>query len=100
MFMQITRDGLTLYLFRHSGDGEVGGLMHLYVPDVDARYAGIAAKGVHVPDLPEDQPWGSRDFRVADPASYPSQPRISDIVTTDSPVETRMAAALSAWPTL
>ena len=67
VFMQITRDGLTLYLSQHSGDCEVGGLVHLYVPDVDAWYAGITASGIHVPAPPEDQPWGNRDFRVADP---------------------------------
>ena len=35
VFMQITRDGLSLYLSEHSGDYQVEGLVHLFVPNVD-----------------------------------------------------------------
>jgi uncharacterized glyoxalase superfamily protein PhnB len=66
VFLQISRDGLTLYLSQHSGDCQVGGLVHLYVADVDAWYADMVDKGASVPS-PEDQPWGNRDFRVTDP---------------------------------
>jgi catechol 2,3-dioxygenase-like lactoylglutathione lyase family enzyme len=66
IFMQITRDGLSLYLSQHAGDCEVGGLVYLYVPDVDAWYERLLANGIAA-DPPEDQSWGNREFRVADP---------------------------------
>ena len=67
VFMQVTRDGLSLYLSEHDGDGQVGGLVHLYVPDVDAWHAEIASRGVEVSFPPRDEPWGNRDMRILDP---------------------------------
>lgn len=36
VFMQLSRDGMILYLTEHRGDCQPGGLIHLFVPDVDA----------------------------------------------------------------
>jgi uncharacterized glyoxalase superfamily protein PhnB len=66
IFMQISRDNLTLYLTEHTGDCQVGGLVYLYVPDVDAWYAQLTQHGIQA-EPPEDQPWGNREFRIADP---------------------------------
>lgn len=67
VFVQLTRDGLSLYLSEHAGDGRPGGLVHLYVPDVDAWYAEIVSRGLAVEFPPRDEPWGNRDLRIADP---------------------------------
>jgi uncharacterized glyoxalase superfamily protein PhnB len=67
VFMQLTHGDLTFYLSQHTGDCQPGGLVFLYVPDVDAWYAGITARGIACESPPEDQPWGMRDFRVKDP---------------------------------
>jgi catechol 2,3-dioxygenase-like lactoylglutathione lyase family enzyme len=66
VFMHISRDDLALYLSQHCGAGQVGELVYLSVPDVDAWYYDFRAKGVHIPDPPADQPWGVRDMRVTD----------------------------------
>jgi uncharacterized glyoxalase superfamily protein PhnB len=65
--MQLTRDGLSLYLSEHTGDGQVGGLVHLYVADVDAWYAELRSRSVNVAFPPRDEPWGNRDLRIVDP---------------------------------
>ena len=39
VFLQLTRGDLTFYLSQHAGDVQPGGLVYLYVPDVDAWYA-------------------------------------------------------------
>jgi catechol 2,3-dioxygenase-like lactoylglutathione lyase family enzyme len=67
VFMQVTRDGLSLYLSEHDGDGPVGGLVHLYVPDVDAWYAELAGRGLPVMFAPRDEAWGNREMRILDP---------------------------------
>ena len=38
VFISISLDGMEIFLSEHSGDCQVGGLVHFYVPDVDARY--------------------------------------------------------------
>lgn len=67
VFATISRDGLSLYLSQHSGDCEAGGLVFLYVPDVDGFYAEITARGVKAPSPPENFEGRIRDFRVIDP---------------------------------
>jgi uncharacterized glyoxalase superfamily protein PhnB len=66
VFMEISRGGMVLYLSQHQGDCQPGGLVHLYVPDVDAWHGDFEKRGVEAPQ-PQDQPWGNRDFRVTDP---------------------------------
>ncbi len=38
--------------------------------DVDALAEGIAARGGTLESLPEDRPWGYRDFNMADPDGF------------------------------
>ena len=66
-FMQVSRDGLSLYLTEHAGDRQVGGLVHLYVPDVDAWYAECLRTGAPVTEAPSERLEGLRDMTVADP---------------------------------
>ena len=39
VFMSIVRDGMQIYLSQHSGDCQVGGLVHFIISDVDAWHA-------------------------------------------------------------
>ncbi len=66
VFVQLSRDGLILYLSQHEGDCKPGGLVYLYVSDVDAWHADLRKHGLDVPP-PQDQPWGNREMRVRDP---------------------------------
>jgi hydroxymethylpyrimidine/phosphomethylpyrimidine kinase len=66
LFAQLSRDGMRLYLSERVADGAGRGLVHLYVPSVDAWHAELFERGVDAP-LPRDEPWGNREFRVADP---------------------------------
>ena len=66
VFATITRDGLTLYLTEHTGDCEVGALVHLYVPDVDAWHDELVRRGVPVEEAPNETIDGLRDMTVRD----------------------------------
>jgi catechol 2,3-dioxygenase-like lactoylglutathione lyase family enzyme len=67
VFMQVSRDGMAFFLTEHAGDCPVGGLVHLYVPDVDAWYAELRDRGVPVHQPPENSLPGLRDMLVIDP---------------------------------
>ena len=67
LFLQLTREGQTIFLTGHAGDCQPGGAVYFRVPDVDACFAAFSSKGIapHMP--PEDMPWGSREMRLIDP---------------------------------
>jgi catechol 2,3-dioxygenase-like lactoylglutathione lyase family enzyme len=67
VFMQISREGLVFYLTQHSGDCQAGGLIHLFVPDVDAWFTELTRKGVPVRTPPSESIPGLRDMTVVDP---------------------------------
>ena len=66
IFVQVTRDGLSLFLTEHTGDCEVGGAAFLIVDDVDALFGEIRSRGIAA-QAPEDTPWGTREMGVKDP---------------------------------
>ena len=66
LFAQLSREGMLLYLSERANDGAGRGLVHLYVPNVDAWHVEFFERGVDAP-LPQDMPWGNREFRVLDP---------------------------------
>lgn len=68
LFMQVSRDGMALYLTQHAGDAQPGGLVYFYVDDVDAWYRSIPSDKVHLGHAPEDMPWGNREVHLVDPA--------------------------------
>jgi catechol 2,3-dioxygenase-like lactoylglutathione lyase family enzyme len=47
--------------------GALGGV-HFHADDLDAAFAKLQAAGAEVVSEPTDQPWGTRDFAVRDPA--------------------------------
>jgi catechol 2,3-dioxygenase-like lactoylglutathione lyase family enzyme len=86
VLLQVSRDGMTLYLSQHAMDCAVGGLVHLFVDRVDDWHAELGGKGVAVELPPTDQPWGLREMHVVDPdgnrlricTRRPGRPRARD----------------------
>lgn len=64
VFMQVSRDGIAFFLTGHTGDCPVGGLIHLYVPDVDSWYVEFQRKGIPVKEPPNESLQG---LRIVDP---------------------------------
>ena len=60
VFMQVSRDGMALFLTEHRGDCPVGGLLHLYVPDVDAWHVELQGRGIPILEPPNDDLPGVR----------------------------------------
>lgn len=65
-YMGVQRDGVSLQLSSHSGDGVPGGVVYVAVDDVDALHTELVAKGVPIDTGPVDQTWGNREMYVKD----------------------------------
>lgn len=76
-FSVLLRDGASLFLSSHGGDGEYGQAVVVTTDDIDALFQKLCARGLQLPDDPEgrspvhqgplDQSWGTREFYVDDP---------------------------------
>ncbi|HEU0114563.1 MAG TPA: VOC family protein [Thermomicrobiales bacterium] len=60
--------------------------------DIDALYADAVANGAAVLEAPADQPWGHRDWTIADPDGYAIT--VSKVTRAVSPDEMREALAV------
>ncbi|WP_157268769.1 bleomycin resistance protein [Azohydromonas aeria] len=67
LFVQLTRDGQTIFLTEHAGDCQVGGAVYFVINDVDAYYRDLLARGCRSATNPENTSWGTREFVVTDP---------------------------------
>lgn len=67
LFLQLTRQGQTVFLTEHTGDCQVGGAVYFKVPDVDACSRLFGAGGIQPTQAPQDTPWGTREMVVTDP---------------------------------
>ncbi|MFP3388743.1 glyoxalase superfamily protein [Brevibacillus sp. SIMBA_040] len=70
VFVQITRDEMTIYLTEHTGDCQVGGLVHFFVPNVDNWYNELKSKAQEEfrnIEPPNDDIEGLRMITVVDP---------------------------------
>ena len=67
VFMEISREGMSIYLTEHTGDCQVGGLVHFCVPDVDVWYADLLCRGTTVQEPPNESLEGLRMMTVFDP---------------------------------
>jgi catechol 2,3-dioxygenase-like lactoylglutathione lyase family enzyme len=67
LFIQLTREGQTIFLTEHTGDCEVGGAVYFAVPDVDRCYAEFSGRGILAAKLPAGTTWGTREMLVKDP---------------------------------
>jgi len=66
-YLGVSRDGVTLHLSSHAGDGVAGGVVYFIVDDVDALHAEFVREGVTIHIAPVDQTWGMRELYVLDP---------------------------------
>ncbi len=66
VFMSIVRDGMRIYLSEHTGDCQVGGLVHFLIVSVDAWYQEFRDQGVAVTEAPNDD-LGFRNMTFTDP---------------------------------
>ena len=66
VFMSLGRDGMQLYLTQHSGDCQVGGLVHFVIPDVDAWHREFRKRGARVTESPNND-LGFRNMTITDP---------------------------------
>jgi catechol 2,3-dioxygenase-like lactoylglutathione lyase family enzyme len=67
LFLQLTREGQTIFLTEHTGDCQVGGAVYFKVADVDACAREFHARGIVTVAGPQDTPWGTREMSVLDP---------------------------------
>ncbi|MCM3032224.1 glyoxalase superfamily protein [Ureibacillus composti] len=68
VFVQITKDEMAIYLTEHTGDCQVGGLIHFFVPDVDSWYSELKSKiGSFIVEPPNEDLEGLRMMTVVDP---------------------------------
>lgn len=67
LFVQISRNGQTLFLTEHAGDCQVGGAAYFIIPNVDELYQECIARGVIHMVAPRDTPWGTRELLIIDP---------------------------------
>lgn len=68
LFVQITKDEMTMYLTEHTGDCQIGGLIHLFVPNVDNWYNELKSKkDVCITSPPNEDLEGLRMMTVVDP---------------------------------
>jgi len=65
--------------------------LHFEVPDVDAFYQELTAKGVSFSEPPKVMPWGWRHAYTQDPAGH-----TVEIVSLDDQARARLAAARAA----
>lgn len=74
-FNVLTREGDTLFLSSHSGDGEFGQAVVVLTRDLDALFAALLKRGFQPPgrpgspvhEAPLEQSWGTRELYVDDP---------------------------------
>jgi catechol 2,3-dioxygenase-like lactoylglutathione lyase family enzyme len=66
VFMAITRDDMEIYLTEHSGDCQVGGLVHFVIEDVDAWHQEFQERGVRATEPPNND-LGFRNMTITDP---------------------------------
>ena len=65
-YMGFSRDGVMLHVSSFPGDGVSGGVVALFVEDLDALHRELVGKGVAIALEPTDQTWGNREMYVRD----------------------------------
>lgn len=69
LFMGIKRDGLTLFLSEHHGDGSPGAHVVVQMTGVDDLHGELASKRYrYMNPAIQEQEWGTRELTVIDPS--------------------------------
>ena len=68
VYMQVSRDGLSLHLSEHHGDGTPGSVVYVYIRGVEALHRELTDKSYrhNRPGL-QKQDWGMLELAVVDP---------------------------------
>ena len=66
VFMSLVRDGMQIFLTQHSGDCQIGGLVHFVIADVAAWHKEFLDRGAKVIEGPNDD-LGFLNMTVVDP---------------------------------
>jgi catechol 2,3-dioxygenase-like lactoylglutathione lyase family enzyme len=67
VFAQVSRNGMAIYLSEHTGDCEVGGLVHFVGPDVDGWHEEFVRNRTAIKEAPNEGIEGLRMMTVVDP---------------------------------
>ncbi|MCB9765244.1 MAG: VOC family protein [Alphaproteobacteria bacterium] len=70
LYVQVSRDGLSLHLSEHGADKAQTSDLYVSVADVDATWAAMVARGLTDVAAPEDREYGVRDFDLHDPDGH------------------------------
>ena len=62
----VERDNVAIHLFQDDTRSHSPVGIHIFTPDLDALYAEVQQRGVHLSQGIERKPWGTRDFRLND----------------------------------
>ena len=65
-YMGVLRDGVELHMSSFSGDAVAGGVVFVFVEDVDQLHRELVDRGVAIDLPPTDQTWGNREMYVKD----------------------------------
>ena len=66
VFIEITRDKVSLHLSEHEGDGPLGVQLYVNVANAGALYDELTQNGVSIGDPPYDAEWGHTVFELQD----------------------------------
>ena len=66
LFVSVSRDGVSLHLSEHTGDGPLQVRVYVYVQDPEALFAQLESRGARIVAEPELQPYGVLEFIVED----------------------------------
>jgi uncharacterized glyoxalase superfamily protein PhnB len=66
LFVSVTRDGVSLHLSEHTGDGPLEARVYVYVRDPQALFGEFKSRGARIVAEPELQSYGTLEFIVED----------------------------------
>ena len=67
VYMQVSRDGLSLHLSEHHGDGTPGSVVYVYIRGVEALHRELSDNYRHNRPGLQKQDWGMLELAVVDP---------------------------------
>ena len=66
LFVSVSRDGVSLHLSEHTGDGPLEVRVYVYVQDPEALFEELKSRGARIVAEPELQSYGTVEFIVED----------------------------------
>ncbi len=66
LFVSVSRDGVSIHLSEHTGDGPVEVRVYVYVQDPKALFGELVSRGARIVAEPAVQSYGTLEFIVED----------------------------------